>query len=97
MGVAGLATGTGMAFVYEEPVSATFWMKDTLIPLSIAFVDAAGHIVTIADMQPCSADPCPTYAPSAPFVMAIETNIGFFRERAIEVGDTAELTEASAT
>jgi uncharacterized membrane protein (UPF0127 family) len=91
MGVTELPAGSGMAFVWNEPTMGEFWMKDTLIPLSIAFVDDGGRIVTIRDMQPCTADPCPTYGAAAPYVLAIETNAGFYDRHEIQVGDRAEL------
>jgi len=82
----------GMAFVWDEPVNASFWMKDTLIPLSIAFWDSGGSIVAILDMDPCTADPCPTYDPGVAVVGAVEVQQGEFDRRGIEVGDEVELT-----
>lgn len=87
MGVTDLSTNHGMAFRWEAPTNGTFWMKDTLIPLSVAFVDADGIIVTIQDMDPCAADPCPTYAATTPYVTAIEANQGWFEDHRIDVGD----------
>jgi uncharacterized protein len=81
----------GMAFVWDEPVQGSFWMKDTLIPLSIAFWDEGGRIIAILDMDPCVADPCPTYGPPAPFIGAVEVRQGAFRLRSVEVGDRVEL------
>lgn len=86
-----LAADAGMVFVWDEPVDASFWMKDTLIPLSIAFWDQQGRIVGILDMDPCEADPCPTYASPEPYVGAVEVNQGWFASYGIEVGDIAEL------
>ena len=57
-----------MAFVWDEPTQGAFWMKDTLIPLSVAFWDEDGRIVGIVDMEPCATEPCPTYASPAPYV-----------------------------
>ena len=91
MGVEKLPADEGMAFVFDEPSSSTFWMKDTLIPLSIAFVDGNGRVIGVRDMQPCKADPCPTYGVDEPYVLAIEANLGWFDEAGIEVGDRAEL------
>jgi len=82
----------GMAFLWTEPVESSFWMKDTLIPLSIAFWDADGAIVSMTDMQPCTADPCPTYAPDAPFVGAVEVAQGELEQNGVGVGDTVDLT-----
>jgi uncharacterized membrane protein (UPF0127 family) len=91
MVVAELPPDEGMAFVWPEPVETTFWMKDTLIPLSIAFVGADDRIVTIAEMTPCPADPCPSYGADGPFVMAVEANRGFYADAGIGVGDRAIL------
>jgi uncharacterized membrane protein (UPF0127 family) len=91
MGVEHLPADEGMAFVYEGSVEHTFWMKDTLIPLSIAFVDADGRVVGVLDMEPCEADPCPRYGIENSYVMAIETNRGWFEDHDIGVGKRAEL------
>ncbi len=93
MGVEELPPDDGMAFVFDEPTDTSFWMKDTVIPLSIAFVDADDTIVTILEMTPCEADPCPTYEAAAPYVLAIEANGGWFDGHAIAVGDVATLRE----
>ena len=91
MGVENLPADQGMAFAYEEPVSHTFWMKDTLIPLTVAFVDEAGRVIGVLDMQPCEADPCPSYGVDEPYVLAIESNLGWFDDHGIEAGDRVEL------
>jgi uncharacterized membrane protein (UPF0127 family) len=85
----------GMAFVWDAPTQTAFWMKDTPVPLSIAFVDADGTIVTIRDMPPCAADPCPSYASRSPFVTAIEANRGWFARHGIGVGDRMTLEPAA--
>jgi uncharacterized membrane protein (UPF0127 family) len=95
MNVEHLPEEEGMAFLYPEPVGGTFWMKDTLIPLSIAFVGPDGTVVGMRDMEPCEADPCPHYGVEEPYVLAIEANQGWFDEHGIEVGDEAELREAA--
>ncbi|SER82171.1 hypothetical protein SAMN04487958_103158 [Vreelandella subterranea] len=82
----------GMLFVFDNERSANngFWMYQTLIPLDIAFIDAAGRIVAIDTMQPCeSSSPadCPSYAPGAAYHAALEVNAGYFAERGIGVGD----------
>ena len=86
-----LPADEGMAFVFDEPANSTFWMKDTLIPLSIAFVDESGRVIGARDMQPCEVDPCPTYGIDEPYVLAIEANLGWFDRAGIEGGDHAEL------
>jgi uncharacterized membrane protein (UPF0127 family) len=91
MGRTSLGEDRGMAFLWHEPVQTSFWMKDTLIPLSIAFWDERGRIIALADMQPCRSDSCPTYGPDEPFVGAVEANLGFFEDNGVEVGDRVEL------
>ena len=85
-----LAKDRGMLFVYAREWQASFWMKNTLIPLSIAFMDSKGRIVDIQDMKPLDDDP-PSYVSSEPAQYALEVNQGFFEERGVEVGDRAEL------
>jgi uncharacterized membrane protein (UPF0127 family) len=97
MGVTDLPADRGMAFVWDAPTDGTFWMKDTLIPLSIAFVDDAGRVVTIREMTPCEADPCPRYAASAPYRTAIEANAGWFEHNDVQVGDRMSLQRSYCT
>ncbi|MEP6972541.1 MAG: DUF192 domain-containing protein [Actinomycetota bacterium] len=89
MGVTTLGADDGMAFRWDSSTTGSFWMKDTLIPLSIAFVDEGGRVISIQEMTPCTADPCDTYEASGPYVMAIEANTGWFDDHAIVVGDPA--------
>jgi uncharacterized membrane protein (UPF0127 family) len=95
MGVTDLGTNDGMAFTWTEPTDATFWMKDTLIPLSIAFWGSDGRIVDLQNMEPCRANPCPLYRSTATSVGAVEVNLGFFAAHGIHVGDAVRLTETS--
>jgi hypothetical protein len=96
MGREDLAPYDGMAFVWTESTTATFWMKDTLIPLSIAFWDGDGRIAVILDMEPCEAEPCPWYDAGRTYLGAVEVDQGLFEERGIAVGDRVELTGAGA-
>jgi uncharacterized membrane protein (UPF0127 family) len=86
-----LAADAGMVFRFDGPTDGAFWMKDTLIPLSIAFWDARGRILAILDMEPCRADPCPLYSPGVTYVGAVEVNQGWFQRRQVRPGDTVEL------
>ena len=90
MGRTALAEDAGMLFVYPEERELSFWMKDTLIPLSIAFMDGEGRIVDIQDMKALDDTP-PHYASAEPAQYALEVNKGFFDERGVEVGDEARL------
>ena len=92
MGRESLSPYDGMAFVWQEPVVSTFWMKDTLIPLSIAFWDDHGRIISILAMDPCTEDPCPTYGPDEPFVGAVEVDRGTFERHGVTLGDRVQLT-----
>jgi len=78
MGVRRLEPDEGMAFVFPGPTTARFWMKDTLIPLSIAFWGPGGRVLSVQEMLPCRADPCPLYSPGQPFTGAVEAPQGFF-------------------
>jgi uncharacterized membrane protein (UPF0127 family) len=82
-----LAQGTGMVFLFPYRTDGQFWMKDTLVPLSIAFLDTDGTVIEVMDMQPCEADPCPEYGPSKGYVSAVELNLGAFEAAGIEPGD----------
>jgi uncharacterized membrane protein (UPF0127 family) len=76
MGVTDLGVGDGMAFVYSGPTTTAFTMQSTLIPLSIAFFAIDGVFLDAFDMEPCRAEPCPTYPTPADFGVAIEVEQG---------------------
>ena len=78
MGRRKLPQGTGMVFLYPADVTEAYWMKDTLVALSIAFVAADGRVVSVAEMTPCAADPCPSWAPAGPYRYAVELAGGAF-------------------
>ncbi len=73
----------GMLFVFERPGQQCFWMKNTLLPLSIAFLDDDGVIVNIEDMKPQSLD---SHCSARPVRFALEMNRGWFDKRAIKPG-----------
>jgi len=73
----------GMLFVYRDEAPRAFWMKNTRIPLSIAFANRKGEIVRIADMKPFDVSRTPSLS-SATY--ALEMNVGWFAERGIERG-----------
>ncbi len=75
----------GMVFVFTQDATHCMWMKNTFLPLSVAFVDAQGRIINIEDMQPHSED---NHCAAAPARFALEMNQGWFRERGIKPGDT---------
>jgi uncharacterized membrane protein (UPF0127 family) len=75
----------GMLFVFPAAATQCFWMKNTLIPLSIAFLDETGRIVQIADMRPRSED---NHCSVAPVRFALEMNAGWFASRGLKAGDS---------
>ena len=87
-----LPAEAGMAFVWDSDQTGGFWMKNTLIPLSIAFYDARGRIVRILDMKPCRADPCPVYDPGVSYRGALEVNRGAFERWGVDEGDRIRIS-----
>ena len=87
-----LGEDRGMLFVFPREQPLSFWMKDTKIPLSIAYIDSNGRITDILDMKPLDDEP-PHYTSSEPVLYALEVNQGFFDERGVKVGDQAEIPE----
>jgi uncharacterized protein len=87
-----LGERSGMVFLFFETTSGSFWMKNTLIPLSIAFFDGDGIIRAILDMEPCKEDPCRLYHPRISYTGALEVNQGAFEEWNVAVGDRITIT-----
>ncbi len=77
----------GMLFVYEDDKPRRFWMKDTRLPLSIAFLDHKGKIVRLADMQPFTTEGTSSLYPAR---FALEVNQGWFAKHQITVGTVVE-------
>ena len=73
----------GMLFVYEAPTVQCFWMKNTLLPLSIAFIADDGTVVNIRDMQPQALD---SHCSDKPVRYALEMNQGWFAKRGVKPG-----------
>ncbi len=87
-----MAAGEGMIFVFPEPGYYPFWMKNTLIPLDMVWLDARGRVVSIArSVPPCKADPCPSYPPDANASYVIELVSGFCRQHNLKIGDVVKL------
>jgi uncharacterized membrane protein (UPF0127 family) len=78
-----LSPNGGMLFVFDEDGAHCMWMKNTLIPLSVAFLDARGAIVNIADMQPHSEQ---SHCAARPARYALEMTRGWFAQREIRAG-----------
>ena len=82
-----LPENRGMLFVFPYAAPQSFWMMNTYVPLSIAFIDEAGTIVNIADMKPLTTDPHPSTKPAK---YALEMNQGWFAKRGIKAGASVE-------
>lgn len=75
----------GMVFVFDNDTSGRFWMKNTLLPLDIAFFDMFGRFVDGFVMEPCTADPCPKYVPDGSYRFALEMEAGTMPENPQEL------------
>ena len=73
----------GMLFVFEQPAVQCFWMRNTYIPLSTAFLDDEGRIVNVADMLPMRDD---SHCSTKPVRYVLEMNQGWFAKRKLEAG-----------
>ncbi len=86
MEVEDLPDGVGMLFVFPEDGERGFWMKNTRVPLDIAWVASDGRVVAVAQMEPCEEDPCPTYRPGRTHRYALEVRRGWLGEIGVDVG-----------
>ena len=82
-----LPENRGMLFVFPYAAPQNFWMMNTYVPLSIAFIDENGTIVNIADMKPLTTD---SHASAKPARYALEMNQGWFAKRGITAGAKVE-------
>lgn len=73
----------GMLFVFEQPGTQCFWMKNTILPLTAAFVDDHGVIVNLADMKPQTTD---SHCSDKPVRYVLEMNVGWFAKKGIKAG-----------
>jgi len=89
-----LPENRGMLFVFPSAAWQSFWMMNTYVPLSIAFIDENGAIINIADMQPLTTE---THSSAKPAKYALEMNQGWFAKRGIKAGVRVDgLKEAPA-
>ena len=85
-----LAENAGMFFIYPEEKELHFWMKNTLIPLDIIFINKDFEILNIEKAEPCKSDPCPSYSSDgmAQYVLEINQSLGLeYKERKIKSKD----------
>ena len=86
-----LAEDGGMLFIFSGDTKAGFWMKDTLIPLSIAFIAEDGAILDVQDMEALSEE---RHRPPVPYRYALEVNQGWFEEQGFGTGDRVEIPDS---
>ncbi len=84
-----LPDNQGMLFIFSDLRPRNFWMKDTIIPLSIAYLDDTGQITSIHDMAPLQTNK--RYPSLQPAAFALEVNQGWFRSHGIKVGDIVKM------
>jgi uncharacterized membrane protein (UPF0127 family) len=77
----------GMLFVFDDSAQRYFWMKNTLIPLSIAFIDEKGIILNILEMPPQTEQ---TFPSNGPAKFALEMNAGWYTQNGLKPGDRVE-------
>jgi uncharacterized protein len=88
MGRQSLAPNHGMLFVFDTPGRQCFWMRNTPLPLTVAFIDARGTITSFADMTPFSEQ---AHCSTVPVRFALEMEQGWFKKRGVLVGDTVTM------
>ena len=81
-----LCQNCGMLFIFEEEEMHSFWMKNTLIPLDMIFLDKNGIITDIIEAEPCVQDPCPYYTSSQPGRYVLEINKGVSAQHSFTTG-----------
>lgn len=84
----------GMVFAFENDTTASFYMKNTKIALTIIFFTADGKYVSQTDMTPCTSDPCPLYGADAPYRYALEVMTGTATELGLVAGVTIDWSAA---
>jgi YVTN family beta-propeller protein len=83
-----LPWNAGMLFAFYEEEPRRFWMKNTLIPLDMIFVDSSSKIIDIKEnVPPCKQEECPTYPSKEPAQYVLEVNAGFVQEKGVKIGD----------
>jgi uncharacterized membrane protein (UPF0127 family) len=86
----------GMIFLFSDARPHQFWMKNTMIPLDIVWLDGSGRVLFVsADTPPCRADPCPNYGPEIPAPIVLEIAGGLAAKERVVVGSTIRLDDVT--
>lgn len=91
MGRERLDEDSGMLFVFPDEGFHSFWMKNTLIPLDIIWINSSGHIVYIKEAAPCVKDPCIGYRPEKKANYVLEVEMGYAKRKGLMVGGTSSI------
>jgi uncharacterized membrane protein (UPF0127 family) len=85
---------SGMLFPFTEKGVHKFWMKNTMIPLDIIWIDSDGKVLFVsADTPPCRADPCPNYGPESPAASVLEIAGGLAKTEKVEPGSAIRFVD----
>lgn len=96
MGRESLAPNRGMLFIFDRPGRHAIWMKNTLIPLDILWLDRGGTVVHVQGLaQPCRVDPCPIFQPRRDARYVLELPAGEAERLGLGVGDRLVLDPAT--
>jgi uncharacterized membrane protein (UPF0127 family) len=89
-----LPENAGMIFLFNDGGVHQFWMKNTMIPLDMIWLDPEGKVVFIsANTPPCKADPCPSFGPTTPAANVLEIAGGLAKKEKIEVGSVLKFAD----
>lgn len=86
-----LGENEGMIFVFDKEAKYSFWMKNTLIPLDMIFINDDNKIVDILNAVPCKEEPCEHYIPKEKAVYVLEVNNGFAQKHNIQIGEEVKI------
>jgi uncharacterized membrane protein (UPF0127 family) len=82
---------SGMLFIFDDEKILNFWMKNTLIPLDMIFIDKDLSIINIKHATPCKKDPCDIYASDSKAKYVLEVNYNYTNDNNIKIGDKVKL------
>ncbi|HEY3173096.1 MAG TPA: DUF192 domain-containing protein [Thermoanaerobaculia bacterium] len=83
---------SGMIFLFTDAAPHQFWMKNTMVPLDIVWIDGSGRVVFVsANTPPCRADPCPSYGPAVPATNVLEIAGGMAAKEKVTVGSRIKI------
>ncbi|MCH1490335.1 MAG: DUF192 domain-containing protein [Ilumatobacteraceae bacterium] len=100
MNVDSMGDADGMVFVHDQPTSGAFWMKDTFLPLSIAFFGGDGSFIDAVDMSPCTSESdsdCLRYPTPSNYLLALEVQQGELQRFGVGEGSTVALNDRSCS